>query len=34
LLGVPMGESADHVVASIIAASLALSFALAVVPVA
>ena len=34
LLGVPVGESADHVVASIIAASLALSFALAVVPFA
>lgn len=32
LLGVPIGESADHVVASIIAGSLALSFALAVVP--
>jgi hypothetical protein len=34
LLGVPIGESADHVVASIIAAGLALSFALAVVPFA
>ena len=32
LLGVPIGESADHVVASIIAGSLAMSFALAVVP--
>ena len=32
LLGVRIGESADHVVASIIAASLALSVALAVVP--
>ncbi|HET9024628.1 MAG TPA: hypothetical protein VFN64_08650 [Burkholderiaceae bacterium] len=34
LLGVPIGESADYVVASIIAASLALSFALGVVPYA
>jgi hypothetical protein len=34
LLGVRIGESADHVIASIIAASLALSFALAVVPFA
>jgi hypothetical protein len=34
LLGVRIGESADHVIASLIAASLALSFALAVVPFA
>ena len=34
LLGVPIGESAEHVVTSIIAASLALSFALAVFPFA
>jgi len=34
LLGVPLGEAADHVVASIIAASLALSLVLAVVPFA
>ena len=32
LLGVPVGESADHVVASIIAASVLLSFAMAVLP--
>jgi len=34
ILGVPIGESADHVVASIVAGSLAMSFALAVVPFA
>ena len=34
MLGVPIGESADHVVASIVAGSLAMSFALAVVPFA
>jgi hypothetical protein len=32
LLGVPIGESADHVVVSIVGGSLAASFALAVVP--
>jgi hypothetical protein len=34
VLGVPIGESADHVVVSIVGGSLALSFALAVVPFA
>lgn len=34
ILSVPIGESADHVVASIVAGSLAMSFALAVVPFA
>ena len=34
LLGVRIGESADHVIASVIVASLAVSFALAVVPYA
>lgn len=33
LLGVPIGESADHVVASIVVGSLAMSFVLAVVSV-